>query len=708
MYYNVSTLMGVTANAIEKTYSKELSEAYKVTVAQKKILLENLIKEFKKFISPTFTILTFDFVVANHELGYYNSIIINMDLTNQGYFFYVDVDTQNVKIYEGVMDYIRTAVECFFLFVTLLTLLHIFFYDYVYAKKLATTSDRDDFIIEMNNYLPQSLEGNIIKNSVSANMHYSSDPDSDLNNENQKEKAHVNNNTNFNNKRKKSVARAKTYDNRRSQKIKHRENLTKNWTWFNFFKSLLEIYLADILDIVRNIALFLSIILMIKWATYVIYILNNKDNISQSYSAYNVVLNFDFSDSIINISNQFKGYIGLMAVTAIFIFFRLIKVFEPIFPTLTIYIQGFRKSLSDILSFFMLFFLIIFGISLILYFYYSVEINEFNSLTFAFLNNLFFFIGTTDYNLVSKMFDKNASFTIFYFLAVGMFIKYAFVRILLAIILYNFEGLKYSKGNRYKCVSVSEFKETVNQDFFYGLYCQIRQLPNYFYQYLCCKSPKKQKKKNNGSPSKETVIKKDNQQEESFNLKNERSERVKAEPEIKIVNENNENNLHILKKSATEVVYNNDIVLAIDADIVKVNENFNPNNDLPKKPRKSISSINFTNNDEIGLSKKVLTLDDLRFIYSKYIENFEMISRNPYFDSPEDIERVNVYYEKKYEVNFKRNMMYLILMIFLILSILFNHNSPWRFGFKTLLDNMLYQKGYNDLTEISNLKNHTK
>jgi len=120
-------------------------------------------------------------------------------------------------------------------------------------------------------------------------------------------------------------------------------------------------------------------------------------------------------------------------------------------------------------------------------------------------------------------------------------------------------------------------------------------------------------------------------------------------------------------------------------------------NDVPK--------LLIDQNESLGINDRILNLEDLRYVYSKYIENFEMISRNPYFDSNEDIARVNLYYEKKYEMNFKRNMMYILLIIVLILSIFFNTNSPWRYLFKSLFLNGFYSLGYQNIIDISNFYN---
>jgi len=290
------------------------------------------------------------------------------------------------------------------------------------------------------------------------------------------------------------------------------------------------------------------------------------------------------------------------------------------------------------------------------------------------------------------MFEKNGTFTIVYFLIIGMFIKYAFVRIILAIILYNLEGLKYSKGNRYKCVSVTEFKTTVKRDFLFGLYSDIRKIFKIIINFFYCKSKNKNNLKINSLfKSKEKNAVKRN--EESFKLKKEKA--------VEFSKEGDKNEDKYKEKSSSNVIINNEIVLGIDNenDKSKNNNKDNRNADNISIIHRKSYSIQV---NKAGLTKKVLRLEDLRFVYSKYIENFEMISRNPYFDSPEDIARVNIYYEKKYETNFKRNIMYFILLIFLILSIFFNVNSPWRFGFKTLIDNLFNKIGYDNLNEISN------
>jgi len=486
MYYNVSTLMGLTSNTDSSIYIHENEN--QDNIINRKILLEKLIERFKNFYDSHFSVMIYDFVVANYEVGYFSSVIIEIYSTNLGYEFIINVEPQNIDILKTTNDLIRSLIEILYLSITIFLIIHIFVYDFTYAKMLAIANDYNDFIFEMSAVNPKSIEnGDISENHldkisdhqiVDYNFMYNKKKEDGFDQDMV--------NKNFDRPRK-SLKPAKTFNNFIIEKDKHKKILIKNWICSDLIKYYFKLYFSDLLDVIRNVSLILSLIMMIYWITYVIYIISNNAVFKNTNTYYNVVLDFEFSDSLIHVCRQFKMYVRIMAVAAFFVCIRLLKICELIFPTLSIYLIGLRKSLSDILSFFMLFFLIIFGISLILYFYYSITISRFNTLTFAFLNNLYFFIGSTDNNLVTEMYERSNAVTIIYFLVITLLIKYSFVRILLAIILYNFDGLKYSKGNRYKCVSVKAFKSTEKREFFYGIYKDLKSIPKNFINFIKCK-----------------------------------------------------------------------------------------------------------------------------------------------------------------------------------------------------------------------------
>ncbi len=631
-------------NSNQNPISKEILE-------QKR---NEIIKDFKNFLNVRFNIVIIDFVVKNSELEFYSNVIIKIESTNTGYSFDISVDTQSIKSLSYIQKNLAyIIIDWSFLLITIIFIYHFLYYDFVYAKNIAIIYSHDKFSSVIKNIGKLTIEKSIGKN---------------LNNNNKDEfssfenKQELKNNLNPN---KKNLFKSITLDNSEKEKNNIFKKLTQNWKYIDFLRALGEIYIDNFQDTLRKISMISSLIMMIFYIYDFIFIFIYNDDLEKTSIKYNVVSNFNFSNSLIKNAGGLDQSSKVRGITAIFIFFRLFKTFESFVPLIGVYLKGLRRSILDILAFIMLFMFIILGLSIILFFYYSRQIKEFQTLPNCMIYNICFFIGNPNVDLFNKMFTITPFSTTIYLLFIILLVRFAFLRILLAIILYNFEDLKYSKGKRYKSLTVAEFKKTVNRDFLYGFFIYLKELPQNIKNFFSSKSSFeiKNKKGINFDES-----------EKNFQISYETKKKLQSDSKII----SNDVNIEIVGGN----LFEKDIENKVDKKPIIYNN-------IIKKPT-DLSNSKISN----SLSYKILSLEDLRFIYGKFIENFEIVSRNPYFDSPEDLERVSVYYQTTYEINFKKNILYIIYVIFMIFSVLYNSTPFWRYSFKKLFDNGIFIQGY--------------
>lgn len=718
MYFNVSELMGTKSNISGEEYEIILKENKTQFAAQRAAALSKLNSRFKDFYSSRANTLVIDFITSNYELGYFNSIILQVSSDSTGLDYSVDINSFNIDKYYYNYDSGRTVMEAVFLILTILLMAHRLFYDVQYAIKIAILrSHNREIILEFKKKFNLINDNEKSKLSVFFKQTDPIEPSELL----------------INKKKKSPIVRNKTF----VDKVKVQEEPDKpkrKFLFKDFIYAFFNFYSSNLLETLYIISLIISIIQILMWLSFTAKIKKDGDFLTKTFDSYNVILSFEFSDAIHSLSRELNNYIKVLAWNAFVVLWRLMKIFEDVFPLLKKYITGFRKALSDILSFFILFFLIVFGISLILYFFYSYNNPSFNSLTSAFINNLLFFIGTIDFSIVNNMYyASNRIFTIIYFTALIFFIRFAFLKILLGIILYHFFNIKFSSGNRYKKCTVSEFKKKTSRNFLYQIYNLIISLPNAIYKLITCQiccnkvikknPPKKNSIKeisetqinnvndnnNNNNDNKNIVINNDqmlNKKEDNFDESSKLNNKPVGDSERRIDFGVEKINDKDVNEKNSDSVDNKDIKIDIFekprgllglkgqiSNIESVN-NLNTNNkNILTNNENNFVNYNSNSANSTTLSKKVLELEDLRFIYSKFIENFEIISRDPYFDSSKDIEKINIYYQKKYESNFKQNLIYIILVLFLILSILYNTLSPLRYYVNKLVLNKYSVKG---------------
>lgn len=89
------------------------------------------------------------------------------------------------------------------------------------------------------------------------------------------------------------------------------------------------------------------------------------------------------------------------------------------------------------------------------------------------------------------------------------------------------------------------------------------------------------------------------------------------------------------------------------------------------------------------LEGKELDEKDLKYIFAEYDENHELNEKNHYFDSQNDQGRLEAYYLEKYQINLRKNISYSLMIIFCIVAVIYNTQSPWNYSFRQIVENKL-------------------
>ena len=649
MYYNISSLLDVNSNVDVETYKNQISrEENKTTIEKKKILFENLFSEFKNFLSNKASLIIIDFQLNNYELKFLTSVLIEIYSINEGYDYQISIKTLKYEYYTSIDQLIRLVIEIIFVILTIFLSIKICIIDYFACKNI--------FIYEQF----KIFDDRIIKTNTNDMGNKTIDLDF-------------------------SCKRQSTIDYKEKHKLIMKKKLIKlTNSKLSLFTIFNQIYFSNFLQFLNLISLFLSFACIVLWCDYCLYLFQNSANLKYSFDNYNIVLNFNFSNQLIFGVISIDRYIKLISFTSIFIFLRLIKVFESPFKNINSYILRFRKALYDTFAFFLLFVLLLFSFSIILYFSYSNKMQIFNSFQNSFIKNLYFCVGNPDTFIMNEMYKLNGVSTIIYFLTMILIMKFTYSRIILAIILYHFENLRFLKSDKYKKQSFQSFLDTLKREKIFSVFKNFQ-----FYLkriQLCLKCKKKSM----------LFKKKKKHQIEILNslpFNNERKKNL-----MKIENQMNENFPEsILKrddfKKSTSIDYSNENKIS-HKNIPNLKEG---NNNRTRSHSKFIKNNSFLNKANYDLNTK-----DLEFIHCKYVENFEIISRDPYFDSSNDVDKLKSFYEKKYENNFRLNILYMIFFVFLLFSIVFNTLSPLKYKFNKILHYSFLNSGINDINSIGN------
>lgn len=221
-----------------------------------------------------------------------------------------------------------------------------------------------------------------------------------------------------------------------------------SYSIYDFIKALFILCFSDVITTFITISYVMNLILIGLYINCNFLILSNIGILVQQEKRRNIVLDFQFSYDMIKIAYEIELFRYLYAFCCLFMFLRLTENFKNFFQTISEYIEGFKNALTDILSFFTIFLLIISGISIVQWIYFSTKIKGFNSFWDSMINNIFFSIGSKK-DIVSEMVETDSLYGLIYVLCVLYLIKYGLIMLLVSIIIYSFEHLVYIVKNKF-------------------------------------------------------------------------------------------------------------------------------------------------------------------------------------------------------------------------------------------------------------------
>jgi hypothetical protein len=595
--FNITTLTGAIANIDYETFSEydKKKEEYRLDILKKR---DKLLNEFKEFITMATSVIIIDFIVLNHEIGYFTIYIVQIHNGNLGFTFKVN----SYPINSGSIIFpriLRETVSSIFLSISLIRFIFLISLNFYYALLISRKNSEynTNNIINNNNNILFLVSSKI--NKIKSNL------DKEENNDN------INKNKDTNN-------------------IKFSIIKSKNFKLCDFLLEFIKLFFNSIWGLLDLIIISLSLVISYDLFQFGYANLKNRKRYDNSAFIYNIVLDKEFNNELLDTRNYYEILITLIAICGLFFFASIFNIVKKISLNLKIYLKGLYESLSDLIAFFVILFIIILSISIIFNFYYSKHIFDFIGYFKTIAIVLFYLIGSSA-GYTDEMYKFSPIMTIIITIIICFIIKKAIKKLILAIIMYNFDFLKLLKKNKYKETTMGDFKNQLNDTY-------LNNLKNYICNFFIRKN--------------KTQIPNDNK-----NIRDKDNESIV----------NSETNLKMIEMKKIE----------------DHNKNMNP-----IEMNKKIDNIRLGNKIS-NFNEFNLTPDDLRFVHLQFNENFEITERNPYFDSERDKNRLNIHYTKLVKKNLSRNARYILVIIFATLAIIWNDHSVWNYNFMSLIKNLL-------------------
>jgi hypothetical protein len=389
----------------------------------------------------------------------------------------------------------------------------------------------------------------------------------------------------------------------------------------------------NILDAFHVFSLCISIICIILWVIFVASMYAYRSSLEQATLKYDNVLNYNMMNHYIFTAAALSNYKLLTAFNFLFYFIRLIRILATYVPTTEIFLDTIKVAFSDLLSFFILFLNILLALTIHNYFFYGRYLKDFDTFSMVIQQNLSFIMGTADPKVSSSMYMQDSTITLLYFLLVIILTRYQIIILLMAIILYYFKSSVDSYYSHRKDITGQDL--TVEQIIKKSPKDPVNELLKKFRKIISCAYCKRRKKV------------------ESKFIESEISHLLPGSPNSK-------------KRSSFR--------LSIDRETRESNNQKSRKNKLRNISK---NEDNVIESSSINMDYK-LTGKDLALFNSEFNENFAITLRNPYFDSQNDFIKLKYYYESKYRNSFINAILYLFFLGTLIISFLFNDQTPWR------------------------------
>jgi hypothetical protein len=388
----------------------------------------------------------------------------------------------------------------------------------------------------------------------------------------------------------------------------------------------------NLLDSLHIISLIISVVSIILWIINVIYLYYKRSSLDYAITISDKLLSFDLMNHYLFTADALRNYKVLTAFNVLFYFIRFIKILANYVTTTDIFLDTIKVAFSDLFSFFILFLNFLLALTIHNFFYYGRYLPDFDVFAKVIQQNISFILGTADPTTSASMYALDSTITLIYFLLVIILIRYQILILLMATILYYF---KSSVDNFY-----SQKKDITGQDLTVEQIIKkspkdpVNELLKKFRRLIICSFCKKKK-------SHEIQLVAD-------------ANSLPGSPQFR------------RRKSSF---------------VISIEQRRDTRASITKQRKHAIKNLNRDDNKTkshgINLDYK-LTGKDLLLFNSEFTENFAITLRNPYFDSQNDFIKLKYYYESKYRTSFIGAIIYLLFLGTLVITFLFNDQTPWR------------------------------
>ena len=390
------------------------------------------------------------------------------------------------------------------------------------------------------------------------------------------------------------------------------------------------ILFGSFLSIAQLITYLCCLISICLWCAYIAYIKPKYSRIDAFlYDNNTPLMDPKLQNQLITAGRLLIHYKSTVTVAFLFMFLHFVEIFARVVKSSRVFLQTLKYSFSDVVSFFIFFMCILLGFTLFTWVYYGrwfISLdNRFNTLGDAFQQNFAFAMGIMNTNLFQLMFDKVNVMTVFYFLFLVVIIRFIVIKIILAILMHFFK-IASDEYEQKKFSKIHKSGRIIKRKPFINMIYKYSEFVNFMCDLLCCRCVEKKPK--TGNVNEDAFVK--------------------------------------WKLNRIDCPENGEEVTIGGGDDV------NANND--KKDEHRVSESDSKNE---------------KFYDLGYEDDYEFSTRNAYFDSEIDGEKVKIFYEAKYRKSFIKTVEFLVFIIVFIIVFVFNVLSPWRKNMSQLIHTKL-------------------
>jgi hypothetical protein len=387
-----------------------------------------------------------DFQLFNYDLSRVCPVIIIITLTNSAEIFStLDVFFLDKDIYTGGEKIFRLVLEVIFV---ICFLVDIFFFiiQIRNSVNLKVYKSLEEIKIKQENKNNKLKTGNLIK----SRNHNEEDEEISKSNVDKTQRSNVKMIDNF------------FEENENQQEVSEKIKINTN---------LILLYLEEIFFNLGNFFRILSIVIVIVcidfWCHYAIYLLTNTKIIENIFLGETTdVVNLNLQEIVLKASIAFRNYTQLVAITFFLMTLRTARYILESLTSFKLFLTTLYYALEDLISFFIMFMTFYFALCFFSFLYFSKFYDRFRDFSIVLQLNFNFLIGNIDSEIAYNLYKISPFITVLYLVSIILIMKSIILKILLAIMLYNFKIAfdESSAENRENKMMYTTFEELEKDD----------------------------------------------------------------------------------------------------------------------------------------------------------------------------------------------------------------------------------------------------